>query len=257
MDAERYLRRIGHRGSVEVGSESLAALQREHLLAVPFDALDCLLGNPVSVEPADAYRKVVEAQRGGFCFELNGLFAWLLGQLGFSVSMLAARPLRGDGELAPPFAHLTLLVELERRWLVDVGFGFPFALEPLDLDARSEQERGGRRFTISEDAGSLLAQELGGERPNGYVFSPAPVTIDAFREICNVFSTSPDSGFVRRGPVLQLHEDGWIELTRERLSGERGGERIEQELAGEAEWRQALEENFGLRVEGSTVSRAG
>jgi N-hydroxyarylamine O-acetyltransferase len=69
MDVDRYLERIGYEGPREADERTLAALQRAHLLTVPFDSLDCLLGNRVTVEPEDAYRKVVEARRGGFCFE--------------------------------------------------------------------------------------------------------------------------------------------------------------------------------------------
>ena len=88
MDVEAYLARIGYDGPRAPSARTLAALQRAHLRAVPFEALDCHLGNPVTVEPADAYRKVVGDRRGGFCFELNGLIAWLQGDLGFDVAPL-------------------------------------------------------------------------------------------------------------------------------------------------------------------------
>jgi N-hydroxyarylamine O-acetyltransferase len=68
MQVDRYLARIGYDGPRTPDRATLAALQRAHLRTVPFDALDCLLGNPVSLAPEDAYRKVVELGRGGFCF---------------------------------------------------------------------------------------------------------------------------------------------------------------------------------------------
>jgi N-hydroxyarylamine O-acetyltransferase len=257
VDVDAYLRRIGIAQRPEPDTASLAALQRAHLLHVPFDALDCLLGNPVSVEPRDAYRKVVEHRRGGFCFELNGLFAWLLGELGFEVRRLAARPLLGDRALAPPLAHLALLVPLERRWLVDVGFGLPFALEPLDVDDRGVQERGGGRFRVARDADGLLAEEAGRGEPRAYRFTLEPVEQAAFTERCRAYSTDPESGFVRRGPVQQAFDDGWVSLTRDTLGGERAGARLDRPITGEADWREQLERHFGLTVDGREVRGTG
>ena len=254
MDVDRYLARIGYDGPLEADSRTLAGLQRAHLTAVPFDALDCHLSNPVSVEPEDAYRKVVDDRRGGFCFELNGLFAWLLEELGFEVKRLAARPLIGDDRSpAPPFAHLALLVELERRWLVDVGFGFPFAIEPLDVDAREEQLRGGRRFRVGEDGDGLLAEELGAPETRAYLFDLDPVEREAFAERCRSYSTDPESKFVRHGPVVQMFDDGWLIVTRSEVAGFRAGKRIERPIADEADWREQLAVGFGLEVRGAEV----
>jgi N-hydroxyarylamine O-acetyltransferase len=257
VDVERYLERIGYDGPREADERTLAALQRAHLLSVPFDALDCLLGNRVTVEPEDAYRKVVEARRGGFCFELNGLFAWMLEELGFEVKRLAARPLVGPGpSLAEPFAHLALLVELERRWLVDVGFGFPFAVEPLDIDERGEQLREGRRFRVSEDGGALLAEELDAEETRAYRFELEPVAQRAFADRCLSYSTEAESPFVRHGAVVRMFDDGWVHVTRSQVTGVRGETRLGRPIVDEADWREQLREQVGLAVEGAYVSSA-
>jgi N-hydroxyarylamine O-acetyltransferase len=254
MDVERYLERIGYVGPREPNERTLAALQRAHLLNVPFEALDCILGNRVTVQPEDAYRKVVDAERGGFCFELNGLFAWALEELGFEVKRLAARPLIPvDPGVAEPFAHLALLVELDRRWLVDVGFGYPFAHEPLDLDVRGEQLRDGRRFRISEQDDGLLVEELGAEEVRAYRFTLDPVAQDDFAQRCAAYSTDPDSVFVRHGAAVRVYEDGWVKVTRTGMSGERAGERLQRPLADDAEWRRALRDNVGLDVKGRDV----
>jgi N-hydroxyarylamine O-acetyltransferase len=254
MEVGAYLERIGYHGPHDPTEETLAGLQRAHLLSVPFDALDCHLGNPVTIEPADAYRKVVGARRGGFCFELNGLFAWLLEELGFAVTRLAARPVIGaDGALAPPAAHLALLVELGGRRLADVGFGVPFALEPLDVDDRGEQVRAGRAFRVYEDPGGLVAEATGLETlPRAYRFTLDPAPPGPFAASCAA-STDPESMFATRAPVQQLFADGWVIVTRQAVSGRRGGEPIDRPIAGEDDWREQLERHFGLVVEGSDV----
>jgi N-hydroxyarylamine O-acetyltransferase len=256
VDLGRYLERIGHDGSTDPSPEALAGLQRAHLLAVPFDALDCHLGNRVTVEPEDAYRKVVEHRRGGFCFELNGLFAELLAHLGFEVTRLAARPFVADGALAPPFAHLALDVHLDRRWLVDVGFGFDFAVEPLDLDARDEQRRDDQRFLIAPDGDALVVEEIGASPRNGYRLEPEPVEQGAFAERCRIYSTDPEAGFVRDGPVMKRFPDGGVRVTRSKLTSSRPGG-VSRPIADEDDWRAELASQFGLAVRGTTVRGPG
>src|SRR5271157_4958068 len=79
------------------------------------------LATPIRLEPPLLYEKIVVRRRGGFCYELNGLFSQLLTALGFQVQMLSARVRRDDGGFGPEFDHMLLKVELEQPWLVDVG----------------------------------------------------------------------------------------------------------------------------------------
>ena len=253
VDVTRYLRRIGYDGPLDADHRTLAALQRAHLLAVPFDALDCHLGNRVTVEPADAYRKVVEHGRGGYCFELNGLFAWMLEELGFDVTLLAAQPAIGDDRYAQPDAHLTLRVDLEHPWLSDVGFG-RFAIAPLRIDIEAVQVRGDGRFRVVPDGDELRAEELDtGDDPNAYRFTLTPRSREFFAERCRDYSTDPKSPFVRSATVQQVFEDGWAGVRRDKLSGRRGGRELDRPLADDADWRAELERQFGLIVRGSQV----
>jgi N-hydroxyarylamine O-acetyltransferase len=267
VEVARYLERIGYDGPLAADVATLSALQRAHLLAVPFDALDCHLGNPVTVQPADAYRKVVGVGRGGFCFELNGLFAWLLGELGFDVALLAARPAIGDDRYALPDAHLALLVDTGERWLVDVGFG-RFSMAPLRIDFDGEQVNAGGRFRVARsgeraseaerasDADELLAEELGASSPNGYRFTLVPVQREFFAERCRAFSSDPELPFVRSASVQQVFADGWAAVRRGELTGVRGGTALDRALVDEDDWRAELLRQFGLEVVGSEVRRA-
>src|SRR4051812_25698 len=135
MNVDAYLERIGADRAT-----GLSDLHRLHQTAVPFENLSIHLGEPVSLASGDLYDKIVGRRRGGFCYELNGLFALLLEQLGHEVTRLGARV---DG--GPPFDHLTLLVD--GVWLVDVGFG-AHSTYPLRFDSRSPQTDPGGTFTI-------------------------------------------------------------------------------------------------------------
>jgi N-hydroxyarylamine O-acetyltransferase len=117
VDIAKYLERITYHGSREPILPTLQALHQVHLLAVPFENLDISLGRAIVLDEASLWTKIVEHHRGGFCYELNGLFAQLLRALGFQVDLLSAAVARETGGFGPEFDHLTLLVHLEQDWL--------------------------------------------------------------------------------------------------------------------------------------------
>src|SRR5713226_8538960 len=117
MDIKAYLKRINYRGSLAPTAQTLRELQVAHLLSVPFENLSIHSGEPVILEDEALFEKVVVRRRGGFCYELNGLFSALLQALGFDVRMLSAGVRRSSGEFGPEFDHMALLVTLDRRWL--------------------------------------------------------------------------------------------------------------------------------------------
>src|SRR5690348_16071792 len=111
MDVAAYLERIGASRPAEPTLDALADLTLAHLYSVPFENLDIAAGWPLSVELEAIYDKIVTRRRGGFCYELNGLFAWLLRKLGYDVTLLAAEvPEPPDGGPRHERAHLVLLV---------------------------------------------------------------------------------------------------------------------------------------------------
>src|SRR6185369_9420564 len=155
MNIEAYLKRINYSGSRDVTPETLRALQVAHLKTVPFENLSIHAGEPIVLEEEALFTKIVEQRRGGFCYECTGLFAGLLRALGFEVAMLAAGVAHREGGFGPVFDHMTLMVTMDERWLVDVGFGESF-LEPLLLDSRAVQVQGTRSFLIVEDGEQLI-----------------------------------------------------------------------------------------------------
>jgi N-hydroxyarylamine O-acetyltransferase len=246
-DARSYLDRIGYAGSCGPTPDTLRQLHRAHLLAVPFENLDIALGRKIVCEEDAFLRKIVEQRRGGFCYELNGAFAWLLNQLGFKVTLLSARVPREDGSSTPEFDHLTLKVDLEEPWLADVGFGELF-IDPLRLKVGLEQEQDGRKFRIVEEEGrfQLDRTELDGSWKRQYSFSLVPRLLDEFAPMCHYHQTSPESPFTRKQVCSKATPYGRITLSDRRLVMSRNSEKTERPLHSEAEWHSVLEEYFGV-----------
>src|SRR4030088_2574695 len=145
---QQYLRRIGAQRPTAPTHEALRDLHARHLLAVPFENLSIHLGEPITLSEESLFDKIVLRRRGGFCYELNGAFAGLLGALGFGVSYMAAGVFGEGGALSPLFDHMVLGVEAGGPWLADVGFG-DHSLHPLRMDDPNPQPDPNGTFRVS------------------------------------------------------------------------------------------------------------
>ncbi|MGH2404722.1 MAG: arylamine N-acetyltransferase family protein [bacterium] len=245
LDLDSYLRRIGYDGPQAPTQATLWAVHAAHIEAVPFENLDIHAGRPIVLDEDALFDKIVRRHRGGFCYELNGLFSVLLTELGFRVTRLSAGVLDDAGVFGPEFDHMTLLVDLENRWLADVGFGDAF-WEPLRLDDPHEQTQRGRRFTIAHDGhlGTLHFEYAQG-KPEGYRFSFQPRQFVEYESMCHYHQTSPDSPFTRGRFVTKATPTGRITLSETRVIVTERGQRNERLLA-EGEWERILQEEFGI-----------
>jgi N-hydroxyarylamine O-acetyltransferase len=242
-----YLDRIQYSGRTEATAEVLRNLQRAHLLSVPFENLDIGLGRRIVCEEQAFLRKIVDQRRGGFCFELNGAFAALLRDLGFPVNLLSARVPREDGNDGPEFDHLALRVDLQEPWLADVGFGDSF-LEPLRLELRTEQQQGATTFRIERRGSSLQVERKqtdGAWKPE-YCFTLIPRQLDEFKGMCHYHQTSPESTFTRKSICTRATPEGRITLAGWNLILTSNGKREEFSLHSDQEWREALQQHFGV-----------
>ena len=247
MSPEAYLQRIGHAGPLAPTAETLRALHQAHLQAVPFENLDIHLRRPIVLDEAAFFRKIVGARRGGFCYELNGLFAVLLRALGFDVTLLSARVARPDGGYGPEFDHLLLLIALEERWLVDVGFGEVFR-EPLRLDEPGEQAQPGGVYRLTHDGDdwTYWSRDPAQGWQVQYRFTLQPRQLADFAEMCRYQQTSPQSHFTQKRICSLATPAGRVTVSGTRLILAENGQREERELTSEAEYESVLREYFGI-----------
>lgn len=250
LNIQAYLDRIGYREPLDPAAETLRALQVAHLQTVPFENLSIHAAQPIILDEAALFDKIVTRRRGGFCYELNGLFGTLLRALGFEVDLLSAGVRRMKGGFGPEFDHLMLAVHLEERWLADVGFGDSFR-EPLVLDERGEQVRGDQAYRLDEDGDHLiLFQRQGseGDWERQYRFTLRPHELPEYEEMCRYHQTSPESHFTLKRVCTLARADGRVTLSDLRLITTRGGVREERTLESEAEHEAMLRELFGVVV---------
>lgn len=246
MDIDAYLRRIAYDGPLEPTLASLRQLHLAHLQTVPFENLDISLGRPISLDPSAMFRKIVERRRGGYCYELNGLFALLLRDLGFRVDMLSAGVASRDGGYSPEFDHMTLRVALEEPWLADVGFGDLF-LNPLRLETDEVQAEDERSFRMDRQSGrhTLWMRDAEEEWKPQYRFTTTPHRLEEFEARNRWTQTSPDSHFTQNTICSRVTPEGRISLSGPRLIVTRGRIRQERVLT-DLERSAVLKESFGI-----------
>ncbi len=245
IDPDRYLDRIGFDRQVRLDLETLTALQRAHLTAVPFENLDVYAGLGVRTDPAASVAKIVDRRRGGWCFEANGAFAALLEALGFEVARLgAAVLLHGPNEVVD---HLVVEVTLDRPYLVDVGFGDSFIV-PLELNRAGPQAGGTGTFElIDSPMGTTLAEHEDGVPAARYRFSRVRRTMADFDAASQRLQTDPELHWRQKPFATRLLDGGpdRVTLLADRLKIRRGPDSVETPVAPEG-WDAILREWFDM-----------
>lgn len=249
MQLQAYLDRIGYPSGLERTPENLNRLIRCHLETVPFENLEfCYHPRKMSVEPEALYHKIVERRRGGVCFELNGLFHWLLEQLGYQVYPLHVRLHRGPGQPAP-ITHRANMVTLDgRKYFCDVGYGGPGPKGLVSLDGPEEQTIGGEPFRVERSGLYTTIFRRDGEQWLANItFADVPAINEDFSYLLFAFTADPQSVFVVKRIVnLCLPDGGHLALTDMEFSARKNGERIHRTLQNEEEVRELLRTEFGL-----------
>ena len=249
IDVPAYCERIGVTGAMPLNLATLRRLHHAHLLAVPFENLDIHLQRPIVLDEARLFEKIVTRRRGGFCYEQNGLFAAMLRELGFTVALLEARVGAKTWQDGLPWDHLTLLVTLEQRWLVDVGFGEGFR-EPLQFDEPGPQERDEGVWRVQHDGceGVHSRRTAQGDWQDEYRFRLQPRRLADFTPGSEHHQRSPESHFTQQRVCSLATATGRITLGDRRLIVTENGHRQERDLADEAEFQRLLRERFGIRL---------
>jgi N-hydroxyarylamine O-acetyltransferase len=247
MNTAAYLERLNYHGPVTPTAGTLRQLQVAHLMSVPFENLSIDAGEPIVLDDEALFDKIVRRRRGGFCYELNGLFAWLLRSLGFRVTMLAAEVMNDRGEYGPPFDHMALLVALAEPWLVDVGFGDSY-VEPLKLEPHTEQVQGLRSFRLDPEQARFVVMRQDGDGPwkAQYRFDLTPYEYSDYAGMCRYHQTSPESHFTQRRICSLATRDGRITISGTRLIVTTDDWRREWELPDEKAYIEALRDRFGV-----------
>ena len=248
MNIKGYLKRINLEEPVGIDLNYLNRLHSSHLYNIPFENLDIHRRKEILLNESSLEEKIISGNRGGYCYELNGMFYLLLKELGFQVKMISARVNDGKGGWGPEFDHLALIVELEDLRLADVGFGDNF-IEPLKFEPDIIQKDLNGFYKIEkfdEEYYKLMRSPDGKEFSDEYIFTLKDRKWEDFREMNIYHQTSPDSHFTKNMVCTIAKPDGRITLTNSKQIVTKNGSRQETEIKDEKEFRSKLFEYFSV-----------
>ena len=250
FNKEKYLDRIKYLEYPEPNLSTLRKLQKTHLLNVPFENLD--IHNDVSIDLSidNIFDKIVNQNRGGFCYELNGLYYELLIALGFDAVRVSARVYDQNNGYGKEFDHFAIIVTINNtKYLTDVGFG-EFAFEPLEikLEITQKDERGyylldtyeNKYFRVNKVENEQLIPE--------YIFSETERAFSEFEGMCNYHQTSPDSHFTSKRLITLPTENGRITISGNTLKIKELESTTEIVFKNKAEYEKELWNKFKIKI---------
>lgn len=246
----QYLNRIGYQGPVEATRDVLFQLQRQHLLTVPYENMDILLGVRLSLEIDDLYDKIVVRGRGGYCFEVNALFGWLLEQIGFPVEHYFGRFVRGEPSLPMRRHHVLVTAVDGARYVCDVGVGIAIPRTPIQLAQGIVQQQEFGTYKVESDP--VLGHVIYSLEKRGwewlYAFTEEPQLPVDFVQPTFFCEYAPESIFNKEPMIAIRTEKGRKTIDGHVLKVFSPDGVFVTELAGEAALHDALKEHFGIEI---------
>jgi N-hydroxyarylamine O-acetyltransferase len=248
----RYLERVGLSSPPKPDEDGLRQIHSAQAFSIPFENLDIHLGRPISLKPEALAGKILSRNRGGYCFELNGIFHLALTALGFSVRPHLARVLYGRAD-AGARTHEVLTVAISgNKWLADAGFGGPGLRSPLPLVIGQVQEQYGERYRLRQDSvlGTVLQKESQNSFLDLYAFNEKELTLEVDIDMANHYtSTSPSSIFRLHRMCSLPNSRGRVTLSDMELTIYRDGQSVSRPLPAGPAYVAAIEEHFGIDVD--------
>lgn len=229
ISPHQYLERIIFNEKLTPSVLLLSQLQKTHLFNIPFENLDIRRNIPIRLDIESIYNKIVLQQRGGFCYELNGLFYELLKNLGFEVRRISARVYH-DGKYAPEYDHLAIMAIIDgKEYFTDVGFG-EFTFSPLQLDTTEPQhdERGTFRVDRYGEIYYRVTKQGNDVWQPVYIFENRHRKFKEFDAMCQYHQTSPESHFTKSSLITRPTNNGRITLTDDTLKITESGQPTEE-----------------------------
>lgn len=253
MNVDAYLERLQYVGDRGPTLATLQALHYQHLLTIPIENLDIHQNREVILTLDALFDKIITRKRGGFCYELNGLFYELLNALGFAVKRISGRTYEAGKGFNPEFDHLAIVARIDGvDWLVDVAFGRRFPLYALPLEQNKiQQDRSGCYVIAEHDSDYTAIRHLNEMREweTGYIFTLTPRELADFADMCRFHQTSSDSYFTRNRLCAIVTPEGRITLTDTTLKITENGQITERTVPDSQTFDTLLNDYFGIRLE--------
>ena len=249
MDKNKYLKRIKFTGNINVDNETLIDLHEHHIMHVPFENIDIHYKKSFDLEFDQVFKKIVDNQRGGFCYELNYLFSNLLNELEFSSKIISSQVFTATGVPGPLYDHMSIYIKTDKEYLADVGFGDLF-IRPLEIKEGVQTD--GRSFFKIEkyDAENylLLMSNDDIDFQKKYIFNLTEVDVECFQPLCFDKQTNPYSYFVQNIICTKPTTTGRVTIFNNKLIETSENGRLETILVDDNDLKDQLAKRFDIVI---------
>ncbi len=252
---EKYIERLGLDSSLvnhNPDRELLDIIQFSHVTTVPYENLDILSGIPLRLDESSLYAKIVERHRGGYCFEVNASYNYLLNSLGYNTLSCFARFLRGEKSI-PKRRHRILIVDspyMDGRYFADVGIGQKAPRVSLKLEEGLVQEQYGEVYRFEKDKllGWVLCELCDGKWGNVMAFTEEPQLETDYITTSFYCEKHPDSPFNKGNMLAIKTETGRITISNYELRIFDGNHVTVKAIENDDEFKHILDKFFGIRI---------
>ena len=250
FDVDAYLQKINYTGGTTLSADTLEALHHTQFHTIPFENFDIQLGRGVNLEPEALFHKLVHTKRGGYCFELNGLFLSALKALGFSVRALLGR-VHITGTPSGRGHQIELVTIQGRQWIADVGFGGDTPRAPIPLELNQPINRDGQTVRLVNDDrfGTMLQALKKDQWINLYSFDLGHVCPADINYGNHFTSTHPNSLFVSARVAALPINNGVVTLFNRTLKKVVAEKESVHKLEEGQPYLDALKNNFGIELD--------
>ena len=248
----KYLNRI-KLDSCTPNLEGLTKLQGHHMENIPFENLDVVVGRKIKLDYHHLFDKIITKKRGGYCFELNTLFAELLKSLGFFPRPVLGRVWLSNPQKIPPRNHLAYLVDLDgKTYLTDVGFGGLITRIPLDINVSTPMKDvdGRVRIVPFVDQQFMVTREIEKGWENQYSFENVAIGKEDIYISNYYMSTNSKSHFFEHKFVGRNTEEGRIGLFNNKISIRKGVKIVDKKRVDFGkDWLEIIKNKFSLNLD--------
>jgi N-hydroxyarylamine O-acetyltransferase len=246
-----YFDRINYSGEADTSEQTLRQIHLAHALSIPFENLNPLLGLPIAIDIDSLQEKIINQNRGGYCFEVNTLLFHALREVGFNVKGLGGRVLWNlpPGAL-PARSHMLLLIELNgKAFIADTGFGGCTMPEPLEFILDTEQQTTHDVYRIVKGDEFVIEVFIQNEWKPLYQFTLQNYLHSDYEMMNYFMSTNSNSHFRHNLLMARVHLDKRFVLKNDELSIHRVGEESQKfVLRSVDEVQQVIKDVFGIAI---------
>lgn len=246
---DEYCARTGASTSGSANLEHLEELQRAQLYSIPFENFDIQLGRGIDLAPEHLIEKLLRRDRGGYCFELNGLFLSALRAAGYDARALLAR-VHVTGVPTGRGHQVNLVTIANRQWIVDAGFGGACPRAPIQLQFNTETRHDGWIFRICQhELGYMLQRKLADNWSDLYSFDLAPVVQGDIAYGNHFTSTHPSSFFTSSRVAALCHPEGQINLLNFNCTSTGLDAETVEDFPDDESYLLKLRDKFGIQLD--------